>query len=172
MATFTTRPGSSAASTGARVTGRRPPAVTALAAVLVFLGVTAVGGGIALIIGAGAPPEAWLDRIPVVDSWTIPGLVLALGFGAGALITAYGVLSGRSWSRLAGLERLTRQHWSWSATILLGLGQAVWLGLEAVYLPALSPLQFVYALVAAVLLALAGLRSTRRYLSAATVSRP
>ena len=171
MATFTARPPASAPA-GAGVTGRRPRSVTALAAVLFFLGLTAVGGGTALVLGRGAPPDAWLDRIPVVDSWTVPGLVLGLGFGVGSLVTGYGVLSGRSWSWLAGLERRTRHQWSWSAAILLGLGQAAWLGLETVYLPALSPLQFIYAVVAVALLALASLRSTRTYLRRGTRPAP
>jgi hypothetical protein len=172
MASLTARPPASAAPAGAGVTGRRPRSVTALAAVLFFLGLTAVAGGTALVIGRGAPPDGWLDRIPLVDSWTIPGLVLGLGFGVGSLFTGYGVLSGRSWWWLAGLERRTQHHWSWSAAILLGLGQAVWLGLEAVYLPALSPLQFVYAVVAVALLVSASLRSTRTYLRRRTGPAP
>ncbi len=60
-----------------------------------FLGVSGLFGGIGLIFGLGgmdAIPREPLDRIPLIDSWLVPGLVLVVGFGLGSLIAAYGVL--------------------------------------------------------------------------------
>jgi hypothetical protein len=58
------------------VTGHRPGAVWTTIGVLVFLGVSAVAGGVAMVFGIGAaPPHEWLDRIPVLDTWVVPGLV-------------------------------------------------------------------------------------------------
>lgn len=69
------------------VTSHRPAAVPTIAGVLTFLGLSAFAGGVALVFGAGAaPPEEWLDQIPLIDSWTVPGLVLGVGFGLGSLI--------------------------------------------------------------------------------------
>ena len=146
-------------------TRHRPVAVSTTVGVLLFLGVTAVGGGIALILGIGAPPENWLTGMPVIASWTVPGLVLGAGFGLGSLVAAYGMLRRPYWSRLGFVARLTGHHWSWIVTLLLGLGQLVWITLELVYLPEPSPLQFVYATVglALVLLPLRG--SVRTYLT-------
>jgi hypothetical protein len=62
---------------------------------LVFLGVTALGGGVEMVVfraGNSHLPCAWLDSIPLVDSWPVPGLVLGLGFGVGLLVTAYALL--------------------------------------------------------------------------------
>src|SRR5689334_18439858 len=121
----------------------RPAAVWLFAAVLLFLGVSAVGGGVAMLSGF-TPPDSWLEEIPVVATWTIPGLVLGLVFGAGSLITAYGVIRRPDWAWLALVERPTGEHWSWAAGLLLGLGQVGWIALELAYLPETSALQVVY----------------------------
>jgi hypothetical protein len=114
--------------------GPRPVAVWATTGALAFLGVSAVAGGAAMLTGAGgaAPPREWLADIPVVDSWVLPGLVLGVGFGLGSLLTAYGVLSRRSWAWSHPIERVVGHHWSWLATLLLGLGQVIWISLAAV----------------------------------------
>jgi hypothetical protein len=143
----------------------RPASVLATVGLLGFLGITATAGGLALAGGGAAPPQRWLSDIPLVESWVVPGLVLALGFGAGSLVTAYGMLRRPKWPRLNGVERLTGHHWSWLATLLVGLGHAIWIGLELVFLPQLSWLQVVYGAVALGLLVLPWLEPVRRYLS-------
>ena len=147
-----------------RARHRRPAAVWVLAAVLVFLGVSAAGGGVAMLSGF-TPPDRWLDDVPMPGTWVIPGLVLAVGFGAGSLVTAYGVVRRPSWSRLAGLERLVGRHWSWPAALLLGLGQVVWIALEFVYLPESSALQAVYGTTGLLLVLLPMLPPVRRDLA-------
>lgn len=150
-----------------RTTHHRPTAVLVTIGLLVFLGVTAVLGGVALVLdGGAAPPEDWLDRIPVIDSWVLPGLVLGTGFGVGSLLTAYGVLRrpGWTWSRWA--ERLTGRHWSWLATILIGLTHIAWIAVELVYLPQTSALQAVYGFVGVALTLLPLHPTARRYLAA------
>lgn len=146
--------------------GHQPASVTATIATLVFLGVTAVAGGAGLIfqLGAMAPPADWLDRIPLIDNWIVPGLVLGVGFGVGALVTAWGMRGRRRWPWLMVVQRWSGHHWSWLATLVLGVGQAVWIMFEFVYLP-LSGLEFVYAGVAVALIVLPLLASTRRHLA-------
>jgi hypothetical protein len=117
---------------------------------LIFLGVSTVGGGIEMLLnldGGRYLPQQWLDDLPLIDSFLIPGLVLLLGFGAGSLLTAYGVWRRPQWRWLRAVERFTGRHWAWSATILLGAGQVVWIALELVYLPGLSWLEVVYGLI-------------------------
>lgn len=144
----------------------RPPSVTAAMLVLGFLAVTAMGGGVALIAGGGAaPPDDWLDEIPLLDSWLIPGLVLAVGFGVGAAIIAYSVLRRPPVTALGWLERWTHHHWSWTATILIGLGQVVWIGLELIFLPEFSLLEPLYGAVGLALMLLPFTAGMRAYLS-------
>jgi hypothetical protein len=152
--------------------GHRPAAVVATVGVLVFLGISALGGGIAMVLGIGAPPDTWLDEIPVIDSWVAPGLVLGIGFGAGSLVASYGMLRRSRLAWLGSVEQLTRHHWSWIATILIGLGQVAWIAIELIYLPELSALQAVYGSVGVVLLLLPMNSAVRRYLGPNPTRRP
>jgi len=147
-------------------TGRthRPFTAYLTIAVLSFLGVSAVAGGYAMATGY-TPPRRWLEAIPLVDSWTVPALILGLGFGAGSLFVAFGVTRRPVWSWTRPLERVTRHHWAWAGTLLLGAGQLLWIALELVYLPETSALQAVYGATGLVLLALPLLPETSRYLA-------
>jgi hypothetical protein len=129
-----------------------------------FLGLTALGGGAEMMLflaGNSYLPQAWLDRIPLVDSWLLPGLVLGLGFGVGSLVTTYGLLRRPRWRLTAPIERLTGWHWSWAASVLLGLGLIAWIALEVIYLPNRSWLEAVYGLVGILLTAVPCCRSVR-----------
>jgi hypothetical protein len=116
----------------------RPLPVRILTALLVVLGIGAVGGGFAMVFGIGGQsmlPDEYLDALPLVDSWVIPGLILMIGFGFGSLIVAFGVWRRPVWAWLGGLERITGHHWSWIAAILIGVGQMIWITLELVSIP-------------------------------------
>ena len=115
-----------------------------------------------MLFGAVAPPDDWLDRVPVIDSWAVPAVVLGVGFGLGSLLTAFGVAYRPRWPRFT--ERLTHRHWSWYATVLIGLGHLVWIALELVYLPATSVHQAVYGAVGVTLVLLPLHPDMRHYL--------
>jgi hypothetical protein len=148
----------------------RPATVWTFAAVLTFLGVTATGGGIALLSGY-APPDRWLDDIPLITTWVVPGLVLGFIFGAGSLITAYGVIRRPTWAWLSVVERRTSRHWSWVAGLLLGFGQLAWIALELAYLPDRSALQAVYGSTGLLLVVLPALPAVRQHLAAPPTGR-
>jgi len=143
------------------------PAVWGLTGLLVFLGFSATAGGIAMLAdlhGGRYLPSRWLDGLPLIDTFLAPALVLLAGFGAGSLLTAYGVLRRpvRRWAR--PVERWTRHHWSWTAVQALGAGQLAWIGLELIYLPDLSWLQAAYGMTGLALVLLPWTGPVRRYL--------
>jgi hypothetical protein len=147
-------------------TNHRPAAVRATIGVLIFLGISAIAGGAALALGVGAaPPADWLDDIPLIDSWVVPGLVLGIGFGVGSLLAAYGMSRRPRWPWLGFIERLTRHHWSWMATVLIGVGHVAWIVLELIYLRETSDLQVVYGATGVVLIALPMHPAVRRHLA-------
>lgn len=115
-------------------TTTRPPLVISGIVVLCFLGLTALGGSIGFFADVGMRDPAWLETIPLVVNWAVPGLVLGIGFGIGSLVTAYGLFRRPRWLWLAWLEDLTGHHWSWVATIALGLGMMTWIGLQLIWL--------------------------------------
>ena len=143
----------------------RPAAVRVTVGLLVFLGLSAAAGGFVMTTGLGGeevrPPQEWLDAIPLVSSWVVPGLVLGVGFGVGSLVTAWGMVRHPRWPALRPVERWTGEHWSWAAALALGAGQVVWIGLELVYLPAVSWFQPLYGAVGLALVAAPMTRSAR-----------
>ena len=151
---------------------RQPLAVRVTVGLLVFLGLTAAAGGFVMTTGLGGeqvrPPREWLDGIPLVSSWVVPGLVLCLGFGVGSLVTAWGMLRRPGWAWLGAAERLTGEHWSWLAAVVLGAGQVAWIALELVYLPAVSWFHPLYGAVGLALVALPLVPSAKAALGART----
>lgn len=124
-------------------------------AALAFQGLSAVAGGIVLLADpTGAAlglPLAWLEGSPFRD-YAIPGLVLLTALGVGPLWVVYGL-----W-----LERA----WSWTGALLVGLALLGWLAVEIAvvgYQPQ-PPLQLLYGLVGALVVALCLLPSVRRRL--------
>jgi hypothetical protein len=116
----------------------RPHNVVWIGTLLLVLGIGAVGGGWAMTFGIGDGTmlsDEYLEALPLVNSWVIPGLVLMLGFGVGSLVAAYGVLQRPHWNWASGIERATGHHWSWIATIVIGAGQVIWIGLEFIFIP-------------------------------------
>jgi hypothetical protein len=147
-------------------TVHHPAAVSTTVGVLIFLGLSAVGGGVMLLftsIPGDNFPSDWLERLPLIDSWLVPGLVLGIGFGLGSLIAAYGMLRKPHWGWLGAVERLSGHHWAWLATIALGVGQVVWIALEVIYL-GFGALHAVYGTVGLALVLLPLLPSVRSYL--------
>jgi hypothetical protein len=119
-------------------TDRRPASALWVFALLLILGIGALGGGIAMITGVGGEsmlPDAYLEDLPLIDNWVVPGLILAIGFGLGSLLTAYGVWRRPQWARAQRLVAFTRHHWAWLATLLLGVGQVAWITIEVVSIP-------------------------------------
>jgi hypothetical protein len=149
---------------------RRPRLVVAAAGVAGFVGVTALGGGIEMLLfprGNEFVPGAWLDGVPLVDSWVVPGLVLGGVFGIGGLAVTYGLLRRPRWRALDGLERRSGRHWSWLATVGLGAGLAAWVLVEVVLIPQRSAIETMCAALAAVLIVLPLQRSVRGHLAPA-----
>ena len=140
-----------------------PLSVKAIRFLLGFLGITATGGGIALMLGLGGEewmPTSWLDGVPFIDSWFIPGLVLGLGFGLGSLLVLLATIRRPDWP-VTG--QLWGRHWSWAALLAIGLGHVIWIGLQLVYMPEVSPLQPIYGAIGLALFLLPLLPSARAH---------
>jgi hypothetical protein len=73
----------------------------ALVAIEAFIGLGAIGGGIALLTGAFDAwlPVAWLQGSPF-STYTIPGLLLLIIVGGGMLLAATTVFIRRAWALL------------------------------------------------------------------------
>ena len=141
----------------------RPPLVTVAIVVLSFLGVSAIGGSVGFFADIGMRDPNWLEEIPLVVNWAVPGLVLGIVFGLGSLLTAYGLIRRPRWSWLGWLEELTGHHWAWFATLALGLGMMTWIGLQLIWLD-FNALHAVYGSIGILLATIPLARSFRVYL--------
>jgi hypothetical protein len=71
----------------------------ALFALEVFFGVTAIGGGVSLLIGLIRYPATWLQGTPFSD-YTIPAYVLAVVVGGSLFVAAATMFIHREWAVL------------------------------------------------------------------------
>jgi hypothetical protein len=118
--------------------GARPVSVRVSLVVLVFLGITAFAGGMEMLIfpqGNEYLPQDMLDRLPV-NTFILPGMILSVIFGLGSLFVAWGMVRRAKVGWLAGVERMTGRHWSWTGLLLLGIGFATWMVVEVILLGA------------------------------------
>lgn len=107
---------------------------TALLALDLFVGLTAVSGGIAILLGAFQMPSEWLHNTPF-SSYLVPGMMLAVFVGGSALVAAVAVMVRSEWDALASLV---------AGVILAGwiVSQVIMLGFQA----GLQPFYFVLSL--------------------------
>lgn len=121
-------------------TGQRPLSLVLAAVLLGFLGITAVGGGVTMVAdpsgGLIGMPAAWMEKVPLLDDWLVPGIVLASWFGLGSLLTLAGMIKRFALPGTDWVERRTGRHWTWLATIVLGATQVAWIGVELWFMPA------------------------------------
>ena len=115
-------------------------------ALLVVEGLTAVLGGVQLVIDpsgrrVGLMPE-WLEGSPF-DDYFWPGLILGSLLGVVPLIAAFGVLRNR--------------RWGWVVGFVVGFALMIWLTVQIRIIGYISepPLQLVYAFLAAAIAVLA-----------------
>lgn len=145
---------------------RRPRVVVVQLVLLVFLAGTATGGGLEMLLFPQGNPfvkAEWLDSVPFAD-WTVPGLILGLGFGLGSVLVLWGVLRRPSVTWLDRLATPTGHHWSWLGSIILGAGLVLWILLEVVLIPERSVVEVIYVGVGLALVTLPWVPAASAYL--------
>ncbi|WP_254769132.1 hypothetical protein [Salinilacihabitans rarus] len=134
---------------------RSPPlALRAYVLGAVALGLSALYGGLALMLRRASDPLGmpleWLDRTPFRD-YFVPGLTLFTVFGVGSAAVLFGIAR--------------RRPWAWPAAVGLGLAQVCWIAVEVTLLRLFQPLHLAYGGLGAALVALATRPSVREFLT-------
>ncbi|MFP8957550.1 hypothetical protein ACLI4Y_12535 [Natrialbaceae archaeon A-CW3] len=128
----------------------RPITIWLYALLAVALGVTALFGGVIMLLDPSGTTMAlqveWLDGTPFRD-YFIPGLILFGVLGVGSLVVVYGIAR--------------RRQWAWWAAVGLGIALVGWITTQVLLLQMYHILQFVYGALGATLVALAVHPSTR-----------
>lgn len=119
-----------------RRAARRPGVATATMALLGLLGITAIGGGIWMLLlrqGTAHAPADVLEALSV-DSFLLPDLVLGIGVGVVALVALFGMWRRPRVGFLLRLEASSGQHWSWMLTTVVGVAFTTWVVVEVLRL--------------------------------------
>lgn len=146
--------------------GLWPPSLRWLVGCLIFLGVSALFGGVVLV---GSPSGAWLHiplsvlRYSPFDDFLIPGLILGLVFGLGSLVAVLALWARPAWPIATTLTRATGEHWAWSAALALGLGQIIWITTQILMVRGIDGLQVLYGSLGVLIVVLAFQPGVLRY---------
>jgi hypothetical protein len=132
---------------------------------LAFLGLSAIGGGGALIISPsgkllGGLPLSILERSPFKDFF-MPGMILfiVLGLCPSLLVVA---LLKKPESPLADyFNFFDDMHWAWSFSIYVAFALIIWIQVETIYVQGVGWLQTFYMLYAIPLIFVALLPQVR-----------
>lgn len=132
----------------------KPFCIYFLIALMIFQGLSGLGGGIGLIIDPSGEtlhiPLNWLQGSPFSD-YLIPGIILLLVLGFFPLAVSYALIRKLSWS--------------WMASLIVGIALIIWIAVEILiigYQPK-PPLQLIYGLVGIFMVILVLLPGVRRY---------
>lgn len=149
---------------------RRPIGAWVVAGALGLIGLGGLVTGPMLIadptgavIGARV---SWLEATPVPD-WTLVGWFLLVVMGVVPSLILVGVVTRFPWPLAERLDPSHTEHWSWTATQVMGAGLLVWIALQMALIDLHGGPQPMFAALGVVLVGVPWLPSVRRYLATA-----
>jgi len=120
-----------------------------LIAVIIFLGISGIFGGISLIIDPSGSnlqlSTAFLESTPFT-SFLIPGIILLIFLGVFPCITAYGLISRRKLRVANRVNIYKRKHWAWTYSLYCGIMLVLWIDIQVMMLGGGYILQSIYAI--------------------------
>lgn len=130
-----------------------------------FLGVSAIGGGGALIISPsgkllGGLPLSILTDSPFSD-FLIPGIILFTILGLAPCFIAFALVK-KPKNKIADYFNVFKDmHWSWAYSIYVGFALIIWIQVETIYIQGTGWLQTFYMLYSIPIIFVALLPQTR-----------
>ncbi|WP_379128031.1 hypothetical protein [Paenibacillus sp. sgz500958] len=126
---------------------RRPRAVLMLYFLQLFLGLGAIGGGLALIIDPSGEmmgmPFSLLKRTPFSD-FLFPGVILLVVFGLFPLTVVYGMIRRPEWKLADRVNPFKELHSCWALSLYIGFGQIIWIMVQTYMVNGVGIIQVVY----------------------------
>jgi hypothetical protein len=115
---------------------------------LAFLGLSAIGGGGALIIYPsgkllGGLPLSILKRSPF-NNFLVPGIILFIVLGLFPSLLVFALLKKPSSKLAERLNFFKDMHWSWSFSIYVAFALIIWIQVETIYVQGVGWLQTFY----------------------------
>lgn len=115
---------------------------------LAFLGLSAIGGGGALIICPsgkllGDLPLSILERSPFND-FLVPGIILFVVLGIIPILLVFALLKKPDSVLAERLNFFKDMHWAWSFSIYVAFALIIWIQVETIYIQGVGWLQTFY----------------------------
>jgi hypothetical protein len=134
---------------------------------LAFLGLSAIGGGGALIISPsgrllGGMPLSILKNSPF-DNFLIPGIILFVVLGVLPILLIFALLKKSASPFAEDFNFCKDMHWAWSFSIYVGFALIIWLQTEMYFLQAVGWLHNFYMIVAIAIIFAALLPQVRHF---------
>lgn len=145
---------------------KRPKSLYFLVLLLVFLAVSALGGGSVLIIRPDGSligmPLSLLEHSPFPD-FLIPGLFLFFVLGVFPLLVGLALLRKPRLPFCEKINPLRDYHWAWSFAFYVGIILILWIDFEVMFIRAVHLLHLIYSLMGVTIVVVAMLPAIRRY---------
>ncbi len=134
---------------------------------LSFLGLSALGGGGALILSPsgkllGGLPLSILERSPF-QNFLIPGIILFVVLGLVPCLLVFALLKKQENKIAEYFNFFKDMYWAWSFSIYVGFALIIWIQVETIYIQAVGWLQTFYMFFAIPLLFVALLPQVRSF---------
>jgi len=132
---------------------------------LAFLGLSAIGGGGALIISPsgkllGGLPLSILERSPFND-FLVPGIILFVVLGIIPSLLVLALLKKPSSVFAERFNFFKDMHWAWTFSIYVAFALIIWIQVETIFIQGVGWLQTFYILYAIPLILVALLPQVR-----------
>ncbi len=145
---------------------KRPKSLYFLVLLLMFLAVSALGGGSVLIIRPDGSligmPLSLLEHSPFPD-FLIPGLFLFFVLGVLPLLVGLALLRKPCLPLCEEINPFGEYHWAWSFAFYVGIILILWIDFEVMFIRAVHLLHLIYSLMGVTIVVVAMLPAIRRY---------
>ncbi|WP_310556277.1 hypothetical protein [Flavobacterium sp.] len=134
---------------------------------LVFLGLSAIGGGGALIISPtgellGGLPLSILKNSPF-DNFLIPGIILFIVLGIFPLFIVFALIKKTISTFAERFNLFSDMFWAWSFSIYIAFALIIWIQVETIFIQGVGWLQTFYMLYAIPMIIVALLPQTKKF---------
>jgi hypothetical protein len=134
---------------------------------LSFLGISAIGGGGALIISPsgkllGGLPLSILEQSPF-DDFLVPGIILFLVLGILPCLTLCALINKPDCKIAEYFNFFKDMHWAWSYSIYIAFALIIWIQVETIFVQGTGWLQTFYLLFSIPLIFVALLPEVRNH---------
>jgi hypothetical protein len=131
-----------------------------------FLSLGAFYGGIVLIIS----PDGSLFQMPVemlsgspFKSFLVPGMILLLTFGIFPVYVIYSLIKKPENRIFRSLNLLYDYHFAWTFAVYVGVGQVIWINVQALILDDVVILHTIYSALGLLIICISLLPQTRKH---------